>query len=83
MKKIYIETEFIKLDQLLKYADIADSGGISKLLIQDGFVSVNGEVCTQRGKKIKNSDEVEILIPDSEGNILENFHLKVLNKNWG
>ncbi|GAU75792.1 RNA-binding S4 domain-containing protein [Fusibacter sp. 3D3] len=77
MKKIEIKTDFIKLDQLLKYAAIVDSGGVSKLLIQEGFVKVNGEVCMMRGKKIHDQDEVEVIIPDEMGHPQEKFILKV------
>lgn len=55
-----IETEYIKLDSLLKLASIVDSGGIAKELILDGIVYVNGQQCTQRGKKIRPGDKVEI-----------------------
>lgn len=57
---IKIDTEFIKLDSLLKYANIVETGGIAKLLIQDGEVLLNGEVETRRGKKIYPGDVVEI-----------------------
>ena len=60
MKEIQIETEFIKLDQLLKFVGIADTGGQSKILINDGLVKVNGELTKARGKKIKKGDTVEI-----------------------
>lgn len=50
--EIKIETEFIKLGSLLKYANIVMDGGEAKHLIQSGHVKVDGEVCTQRGKKI-------------------------------
>ena len=59
MKQIKITTEFIKLDQLMKFADMVDSGGEAKMLIAQGLVLVNGEICTQRGKKIHPGDEVE------------------------
>ena len=59
MKKIKIETEFIKLDALLKFAVLVGSGGEAKTVIADGMVSVNGEVCTMRGKKIRPGDTVE------------------------
>lgn len=55
---IRITTEYIKLDALLKFAGIADTGGMAKNLIQDGMVTVNGEVCTMRGKKIRSGDKV-------------------------
>ncbi len=53
-----IRTEFIKLDSLLKFSGLTDTGGFAKELIQDGKVKVNGEVCTMRGKKIRSGDEV-------------------------
>lgn len=58
--EISIITEFIKLDALLKFAGLADTGGEAKILIQNGEVSVNGEVCTMRGKKIRSGDTVTV-----------------------
>lgn len=55
---IDINTEFIKLDALLKFANVVMSGGEAKTCILDGLVRVNGEVCTQRGKKIYPGDVV-------------------------
>lgn len=55
-----IKTEFIKLDSLLKFAGLTDTGGFAKELIQNGAVTVNGEVCTMRGKKIRSGDEVAV-----------------------
>ena len=60
MENITITTEFIKLDALLKFAAIVGSGGEAKQLIQDGFVLVNGNVCTERGKKIRPGDTVQL-----------------------
>lgn len=57
---IQISTEFIKLDSLLKFAGAVGTGGEAKAAIQDGDVSVNGEVCTMRGKKIRPGDTVEL-----------------------
>ena len=57
-KNIKIKTEFIKLDALLKFASLVSSGGEAKMLIQDGQILVNGEVCTMRGKKIRSGDTV-------------------------
>lgn len=54
--KIKINTEYIKLDSLLKYLGLSETGGQAKFLIQDGKVLVNGEICTQRGKKIHIGD---------------------------
>ena len=58
MQKILIHTEFIKLDALLKYAGLCETGGEAKELVQGGAVKVNGEVCTMRGKKIYPGDIV-------------------------
>lgn len=57
---INITTEFIKLDALLKFASLVGSGGEAKMLIQNGEVLVNGEVCTMRGKKIRSGDVVSL-----------------------
>lgn len=57
---ISIKTPFIKLEQLLKLAGLTDTGGFAKQIIQDGAVSVNGEVCTMRGKKIRGGDTVTV-----------------------
>lgn len=57
MKEIEITTEYIKLDSFLKLAGI-QSGGEAKQLIQSGSVTVNGEVCTARGKKLYPDDEI-------------------------
>ncbi|MBR1592173.1 MAG: RNA-binding S4 domain-containing protein [Ruminococcus sp.] len=60
MSEIKIKTEFIKLDALLKFAGLADTGGEAKLLVQNGQVLVNGEICTMRGKKIRAGDRVSV-----------------------
>ncbi|HCX62607.1 MULTISPECIES: RNA-binding S4 domain-containing protein [Sedimentibacter] len=59
MEKIKINTEFIKLDQLLKYANAVEGGGMAKNVILDGMVKVNGEVVLQRGKKLRDGDIVK------------------------
>lgn len=59
MEKIKINTEFIKLDSLLKFAALVGTGGEAKYVIAEGLVSVNGEVCTMRGRKIYPGDRVE------------------------
>ena len=61
MEKIRINTEFIKLDALLKFAGLCETGGEAKELVQGGAVKVNGEVCTMRGKKLRPGDVVEAL----------------------
>ena len=55
---IKIDPPFIKLDSLLKICDIAQTGGHAKIIIQDGLVEVNGEICDQRGRKIKAGDKI-------------------------
>ena len=54
--EIQIHTEFIKLQDLLKFAGAVETGGDAKLIIQEGRVQVNGEVCTMRGKKMRPGD---------------------------
>lgn len=53
---VSINTPFIKLEQAMKLAQLTDTGGFAKSLIQAGEVKVNGEVCTMRGKKLRNGD---------------------------
>ena len=60
MENIIINTEFIKLQDLLKFANLVCTGGEAKIIIQEGEVKVNGEVCTMRGKKIRPGDIVEL-----------------------
>lgn len=60
MTEIKIETEFIKLDALLKFANLVSSGGEAKIRIAEGEVLVNGEICTMRGKKLRPGDTVEL-----------------------
>ena len=56
---VQIHTPTIKLDQLLKLCGIAESGGRAKEMIQEGFVQVNGVTCLERGKKLKNGDQIQ------------------------
>lgn len=58
---IKINTPFIKLDSLLKFAGAAETGAIAKQFVQEGRVKVNGETCLSRGKKIKVGDKVSFL----------------------
>ena len=58
-KDIFITTENIPLDKALKFSGIAGTGGQAKMLIQDGLVRVNGEICLSRGKKLKENDSFE------------------------
>lgn len=57
-RQIAIETEYIKLDSLLKFAALCSSGGEAKEMIAQGLVKVNGEPCTMRGKKCRAGDQV-------------------------
>lgn len=71
MEKIQtkITTEFIKLDQLLKFAGIAWSGAEAKDMVLNGIVSVNGNICTMRGKKIRPGDVVVVEFEDETAEI--------------
>lgn len=60
MEKVKVAPPFIKLEQFLKFANIAETGGMAKLMINDGIVTVNGEVCMMRGKKLYNNDVVAV-----------------------
>ena len=59
MEEISIKTEYIKLDSLLKFSALTGTGGEAKAVICEGLVSVNGETCFERGKKIRPGDTVE------------------------
>jgi len=59
MQELKINTEYIKLGQLLKLASLVDSGSYAKLFIADGLVTVNGEVDLRRGRKVYPGDIVE------------------------
>ncbi len=60
MRKITITGEFIKLDALLKFANMVSSGGEAKIRIAEGEVLVNGEPCLMRGKKLRTGDTVTL-----------------------
>jgi len=64
MKKtqVKISTEYIKLDQLLKFSGISESGSYAKEMILDGIVLVNGEICLMRGRKIRTGDVVSVAL---------------------
>lgn len=61
---VVITTEFIRLDSFLKFKGIAMTGGEAKQFIQDGIVKVDNEVCTARGRKIRNGNTVSIFSVD-------------------
>ena len=56
---VKINGEYIKLQDLLKFSGLCETGGHAKLEVQDGNVKVNGEICTMRGKKLRTGDKVE------------------------
>ncbi len=60
MRKITITGEFIKLDALLKFANMVSSGGEAKIRIAEGEVEVNGAPCLMRGKKLRTGDIVTL-----------------------
>jgi ribosome-associated protein len=60
MQSVEINTEFIKLDALLKFAGLCETGGEAKLCVEEGLVKVNGETCLQRGRKLRPGDVVEL-----------------------
>ncbi|MGN0133402.1 MAG: RNA-binding S4 domain-containing protein [Anaerotignum sp.] len=60
MEKIYIHTEFIKLQQALKLAGLVDQGSDVKFYLSEGMVLVNGAVAAERGKKIRPGDVIEL-----------------------
>lgn len=60
MEQIPITTEYIRLDSFLKLTGMVDTGGQAKVIIQDGQVKVNGEVCPMRGKKLYPGDKVSL-----------------------
>lgn len=66
MNRIEINTEIIKLDAFLKWAAIASSGSEAKIYIQEGLIKVNGEICTQRGKKLRRGDVISFEDSDFE-----------------
>ncbi len=63
--EVKINTEFIKLDQLLKFSQIAESGADAKDMVLCEMVEVNGEICTMRGKKIRSGDMVRVIFEDA------------------
>lgn len=61
---ININTEYIKLDQLLKFSGLAENGADAKAMVQEGIVSFNGELCEMRGKKVRPGDKVTVEFED-------------------
>lgn len=70
MEEIIIDTEFIKLDSLLKYAAVVQTGADAKFFISEGLVLVDGEIETRRGRKIYDGMTVKVLADDEEVNLI-------------
>ncbi|MBQ3379555.1 MAG: RNA-binding S4 domain-containing protein [Clostridia bacterium] len=64
MEKIEITTEMIKLEQAIKLSGVTSTGGEAKLLIKSGAVKVNGEVCSQRARKLYSGDKLTVSYGD-------------------
>lgn len=60
METVHLTSEFIRLDDLLKLTGVATTGGQAKMMIQSGMILVNDEVCSMRGKKLRNGDVVKV-----------------------
>lgn len=61
---ININTEYIKLDQLLKFSGLAENGADAKAMVQEGIVKFNGQPCEMRGKKVRAGDKVTVEFQD-------------------
>ena len=59
VERVWIDTDYIRLQNLLKLSGVCSTGGMAKVVIQNGEVNVNGEVCTMRGKKMRAGDFAE------------------------
>ncbi len=68
-ESLFIKEDFIKLDSALKFANLVESGGHAKAVIQNGEVTVNDEICLMRGKKLRENDKV---IFNNKGFIIKN-----------
>lgn len=77
-KEVQITTEYIKLDQLLKFSEVVDSGGVAKILIKEEAVKVNGEIMTMRGKKIRSGDKVIVDFSIIDPDIDNLYYINVL-----
>ena len=58
-KQFILKGDYIRLDDLLKNVGVVNTGGHAKIVIQEGEVKVNGEICLMRGKKLRNGDNAE------------------------
>ena len=66
METVYYKGDELRLGQALKLSGYAENGGLAKAMIQDGIVTVNGEVDTRRGRQLKAGDVIEILFEDEK-----------------
>ena len=66
MEKVLFSGDVLRLGQALKLSGYAENGGLAKAMIQDGIVSVNGEIDTRRGRQLISGDIVEILFEDEK-----------------
>lgn len=80
MREIEITTEYIQLDQLLKFANIAQTGGHAKILIRQGMITLNDQIETRRGKKIYPGDTVIINVKDDYNFEEDEISLKIVSK---
>ena len=71
-REVHIHTDFIKLEGLLKFEGLTSTGGEAKERIQAGEVAVNGEICTQRGRKLRPGDRVSL---DRKSTRLNSSHI--------
>jgi len=76
--QVMINTEYIKLDQLIKLSGMVQTGGFAKQIIADGMVKLNGDYELQRGKKIRPGDVVVIEIRDESDQIVETHTIEVV-----
>ncbi len=58
-QEFVLKGDYIRLDDLLKNVGVVSTGGHAKIVIQEGEVKVNGEICTMRGKKLRQGDNAE------------------------
>ena len=66
METVYYKGDELRLGQAVKLSGYAENGGLAKAMIQDGIVTVNGEVDTRRGRQLKSGDVIEILFEDEK-----------------
>ena len=66
METVYYKGDELRLGQALKLSGFVENGGLAKAMIQDGIVTVNGEVDTRRGRQLKSGDVIEILFEDEK-----------------